>query len=172
MVSWAIILKKFEEREGANKILAKIRLIESPYKDSEYNWDADNIAMENRASEDKIRNRIAVRRVKSQLEMGRQVLMCTSRKYHACRLAKHFMNNGYRVGLILGTINKKKDISSYATPELKELMEKHDSKTDYERCKELAEKRTRYHNFYLPKSRYRYVHQYVRLPFLHSYVDR
>jgi superfamily II DNA or RNA helicase len=135
------VLKRFVERDGANKILGSVALIETPYKDADYEWDSDAVAMETRATRDKVRNNIAISRCKRAIDSGRQVLLCTSRKYHACRLAKHFTEKGYRVGLILGTINKKKDIPEYAVPAVTKVMLEHDSKGDYQRVKELAEKK-------------------------------
>ena len=143
MTRWYLgpILKKFEDKASKNKILASVALIESPYTDSEYDWDSDAIALETRATRDKVRNKIAISRTKRRLDMGNIALMTTSRKYHACRLAKHFTEKGYRVGLILGAINKKKDIPDYAVKEVVDVMLAHDHKDDYKRVKTLAEKK-------------------------------
>lgn len=143
MTKWYLgpVLKKFEDKDSKNKILASVALIETPYTDSEYEWDSDNVAMETRATRDNIRNRIAISRTKKRLDMGNIALLTTSRKYHACRLAKHFTEKGYRVGLILGKINPKKDIPDYAVEAVTKVMLAHDSKDDYSRVKTLAEKK-------------------------------
>lgn len=135
------ILKTFEEKASDSKVLANIVMKRTAYSDDQYEWDKQAVDLETRASFDKKRNSMILNEAVLNIELGKIVLIVVSRKYQACRLAWKLESLGYRSELIIGNINKNKDIPPTAHTRVAEIMENHNPKNDYEKCKELAEKK-------------------------------
>lgn len=129
-----------EEKESDSKILSNITLVETNYYDYEYQWDRNFPGLITRASQDRDRNTLILKRALAKVRDDKQVLIFLERKEQAFLLAQALEKKGLTVGLLVGSVTKK-NIDKFISDDAKKLALAYDHKKAYAYCKKYGEQK-------------------------------
>jgi len=124
-------------KKSSSRILAKINLVKSNYKDDEYAFDRDYTELLSRMACDLERNKLIILRAKKKLEQNKIVLILVERKEQALILQDMLV--GYKGELLIGKQNNKRAIrESELDDGHKDLLLNYDADESFTRIKDLA----------------------------------
>lgn len=143
-----------EEQASDSKILSRIYLVPTGYRDPDYDNDNDYTSMISKMARDKARNIFICKRALRKVKEKKLVLIFVERKEQAAILYR-MLSKSYRVDMLLGPINKKSVTGDQRTPkEMKEglpprflpksimrVLCEYDDKNAYKRIIKLAAKK-------------------------------
>jgi superfamily II DNA or RNA helicase len=132
------IVYNAEEVDGDSKILSNVHLVQTNYRDYDYEFDKQYSNFITRMSKDKTRNTMILRRVVKQVNKGLQVMVLVERKEQACLFASALRKKGIKTALLIGPVSKK-SINQFESNSAKKVALEYDDKKAYDYVKQKAE---------------------------------
>jgi superfamily II DNA or RNA helicase len=128
------------EKASKSKILSKIYLVKTPYKDDDYAFEGNYSNMITRMAKDKQRNIFICKRAIAKVRKGKLVMIFVERKEHA-GILYHMLSN-FRIDMLIGGVDKKKIKEDKSlSPSAKKVLLNYDHVTAYDRIKSLADRK-------------------------------
>ena len=139
--SFGSVIHEIQDKNVGSRLPAKISLVPTEFKSEQYEWNNNWTDLMNDMAEDKERNKLILKCVRSRsLEKGKVTLILTERRSHALFL-RFALKDHYETGMLLGNIPSK-DIRLSGWPKhWQEYVKAMDNDAEFMRVKNLGEQK-------------------------------